>query len=122
MLVDTDCYFDANIFVKRAVPYDQLREVAEESRRYKPEDVAVDAVFSLLLQLPSPEHLAVFYHGVLTETCKTAPAAVAPSLGRAIMEIYKRLDELDIELYHRFLDWFSHHLSNFGFTWKWAEW
>ncbi|EEY14037.1 cap binding protein [Verticillium alfalfae VaMs.102] len=21
-----------------------------------------------------------------------------------------------------FLDWFAHHLSNFGFTWKWTEW
>jgi nuclear cap-binding protein subunit 1 len=20
------------------------------------------------------------------------------------------------------MDWFAHHLSNFGFTWKWTEW
>ena len=29
---------------------------------------------------------------------------------------------MDLELSYRFVDWFSHHLSNFGFTWKWAEW
>jgi nuclear cap-binding protein subunit 1 len=29
---------------------------------------------------------------------------------------------MDLELSYRFMDWFSHHLSNFGFTWKWAEW
>lgn len=29
---------------------------------------------------------------------------------------------MDTELIYRFIDWFSHHLSNFGFTWKWAEW
>jgi nuclear cap-binding protein subunit 1 len=29
---------------------------------------------------------------------------------------------MDIELVQRFLDWFAHHLSNFGFTWKWTEW
>lgn len=29
---------------------------------------------------------------------------------------------MDLELVYRFMDWFSHHLSNFGFTWKWIEW
>jgi nuclear cap-binding protein subunit 1 len=29
---------------------------------------------------------------------------------------------MDLELVSRFMDWFAHHLSNFGFTWKWTEW
>ncbi|KAL8817598.1 MAG: hypothetical protein Q9223_003590 [Gallowayella weberi] len=121
-LIDLDCYFSPGTFVKRATPFDRLREVEEGKSTWKPEDVAVDAVFSQLLQLPNPEHKLVYYHAVLTESCKIAPAAIAPSLGRAIRYLYRHVDDMDLELEYRFMDWFSHHLSNFGFTWKWTEW
>ncbi|KAL4967249.1 NCBP1 family protein [Aspergillus stella-maris] len=121
-LIDLDCYFTPSIFVKRATPFDRLRDLPSDRPTWKPEDVAVDAVFSQLFQLPSPEHKLVYYHSVLTECCKIAPAAIAPSLGRAIRFLYRGLDSIDLDLSHRFLDWFAHHLSNFGFTWKWSEW
>lgn len=121
-LIDADCYFTPGTFVKRATPFDRLREFPEDRKTWKPEDVAVDAVFSQLFQLPTPEHKLVYYHSVLTECCKIAPAAIAPSLGRAIRFLYRSLEVMDLDLSHRFLDWFSHHLSNFGFTWKWSEW
>lgn len=122
LLIDVDCYFSADVFVKRATPFDRMRELEPDAQMWKPEDVIVDAVFSQLFELPSPEHKLVYYHSVLTECCKVAPAAIAPSLGRAIRFLYRNVDKLDAELSHRFLDWFSHHLSNFGFTWKWTEW
>lgn len=121
-LIDVDCYFTPYTFVKRATPFDRLRDIPEDRSTWKPEDVAVDAVFSQLFSLPVPEHKLVYYHSVLTECCKIAPAAIAPSLGRAIRFLYRNLDRLDLDLSHRFLDWFAHHLSNFGFTWKWSEW
>ena len=121
-LIDLDCYFSPDTFVKRATQFDKLRNVEEGRSTWKPEDVAVDAVFSQLLQLPSAEHKLVYYHAVLTESCKIAPAAIAPSLGRAIRWLYRNVDTMDLELVYRFEDWFSHHLSNFGFTWKWTEW
>ncbi|KAI9677611.1 MAG: hypothetical protein M1817_006565 [Caeruleum heppii] len=121
-LIDVDCFFAPGTFVKRATPFDRLKEVEEGRSTWKPEDVAVDAVFSLLFQLPAPEHKLVYYHAVLTESCKIAPAAIAPSLGRAIRFLYRHVDAMDLELGYRFTDWFSHHLSNFGFTWKWTEW
>ncbi|KAI1812889.1 MIF4G like-domain-containing protein [Poronia punctata] len=122
-LIDADCYFAPGTFVKRATPFDRLREMDGGDRStWKPEDVAVDAVFSQLFQLPSAEHKLVYYHSVLTEACKIAPAAIAPSLGRAIRYCYQNIHRLDLELSYRFLDWFAHHLSNFGFMWKWAEW
>ncbi len=121
-LIDLDCYFSSETFVKRATQFDKLRNVEEGRSTWKPEDVAVDAVFSQLLQLPMAEHKLVYYHSVLTEACKIAPAAIAPSLGRAIRWLYKNVDGMDLELVYRFMDWFSHHLSNFGFTWKWTEW
>ncbi|KAG8532057.1 uncharacterized protein KY384_003694 [Bacidia gigantensis] len=121
-LIDVDCYFAPDTFVKRATQFDKLRNLDQGSTTWKPEDVVVDAVFSQLLQLPSSEHKLVYYHSVLTEACKIAPAAIAPSLGRAIRWLYQNVDFLDLELVYRFMDWFSHHLSNFGFTWKWTEW
>ena len=121
-LIDIDCYFAPDTFVKRATPFDRLRDVEGEKSTWKPEDVAVDAVFSQLFQLPFPEHKLVYYHSVLTEACKIAPAAIAPSLGRAIRYLYRSVDSMDLELSYRFMDWFAHHLSNFGFTWKWTEW
>lgn len=121
-LIDLDCYFAPGTFVKRATPFDRLRDIEEGKSTWKPEDVAVDAVFSQLFQLPTPEHKLVYYHSVLTEACKIAPAAIAPSLGRAIRYLYRNIDSMDLDLSYRFMDWFSHHLSNFGFTWKWTEW
>lgn len=121
-LMDLDCYFADGTFVKRATPFDELRNFPSGRSTWKPEDVAVDTVFSQLFQLPMPERKIVYYHSVLTEACKLAPAAIAPSLGRAIRYLYRNNPRMDLELSYRFLDWFSHHLSNFGFTWKWAEW
>ena len=121
-LINLDSYFAAGTFAKRATPFDQLKNIEEGKSTWKPEDVAVDAVFSQLFRLPRPEHKLVYYHSVLTECCKLAPAAIAPSLGRAIRYLYRNIDTMDLELASRFMDWFSHHLSNFGFTWKWSEW
>ncbi|KAF4469734.1 hypothetical protein FALBO_3380 [Fusarium albosuccineum] len=121
-LMDLDCYFAEGTFVKRATPFDELKNIAPGKSTWKPEDVAVDTVFSQLFQLPTPERKLVYYHSVLTEACKLAPAAIAPSLGRAIRYLYRNSPRMDLELSYRFMDWFSHHLSNFGFTWKWAEW
>ena len=121
-LIELDCYFAQDTFVKRGTPFDKLRAVEEGKSTWKPEDVAVDAVFSQLMRLPLAPQKEVYYHSVLTEACKMAPAAVAPSLGRAIRWFYSNIDTLDLELVFRFMDWFSHHLSNFAFTWKWTEW
>jgi nuclear cap-binding protein subunit 1 len=121
-LIDLDCYFADGTFVKRATPFDRLRDVEAGRSTWKPEDAAVDAVFSQLFQLPNPEHKLVYYHSVLTEACKIAPAAIAPSLGRAIRFLYQTTSTMDLELGYRLVNWFSHHLSNFGFTWKWTEW
>lgn len=122
-LVNIDCYFAPNTFVKRGTPFDKLAEVVVgDKQMWKPEDVIVDACFAQLFNLPVPDHKLVYYHSILTEACKLAPAAVAPSLGRAIRFLYRNVERMDIELEHRFLDWFAHHLSNFGFTWKWTEW
>lgn len=120
-LIEIDCYWAPDTFVKRGTPFDRLKET-EEHGTWKPEDVAVDAVFSQMFTLPTPEHKLVYYHAIITEACKLAPGAIAPSLGRAIRFLFRQVDVMDMELTYRFLDWFAHHLSNFDFRWKWSEW
>ncbi|KAK3065919.1 hypothetical protein LTS18_002241, partial [Coniosporium uncinatum] len=122
ILIDLDCYFAPDTFIKRATPFDKLKEMAGDKSMWKPEDIVVDAVFSQIFLLPSPEHKLVYYHSVITEMCKIAPAAIAPSLGRAIRFLFRHMDVMDMELSYRFMDWFGHHLSNFEFRWKWTEW
>lgn len=121
-LVDVDCYWSIDIFAKRGTPFDKFRESVGDKVQYKSEDMIIDAIFSQLFKLPSAEHKLVYYHALITQCCKVAPAAIAPSLGRGIRTIYKNLPMMDLELGYRFLDWFSHHLSNFEFRWRWTEW
>lgn len=122
-LIDIDCYWTPGTFIKRATPFDKVKDAAgSEQSTWKPEDMAVDAIFSQMLQLPAPEHKLVYYHSMITETCKLAAGSIAPSLGRAIRYLYRNLELMDLELSYRFLDWFAHHLSNFDFRWKWVEW
>ncbi|KAL1637302.1 Nuclear cap-binding protein subunit 1 [Diplodia intermedia] len=120
-LIEIDCYWAPGTFVKRGTPFDRLKETDEDTA-WKPEDVAVDAVFSQMFTLPTPEHKLVYYHAIITEACKLAPGAIAPSLGRAIRFLFRHVDVMDMELAYRFMEWFAHHLSNFDFRWKWVEW
>jgi nuclear cap-binding protein subunit 1 len=122
LLVDIDCYWSLNTFAKRGTQIDKFKEVIGDKLLWKSEDLIIDAIFSQLFKLPGPEHKLVYYHALITQCCKIAPAAIAPSLGRGIRAIYKNLDVMDLELTYRFLDWFSHHLSNFEFRWRWTEW
>lgn len=122
LLNEVDNFWAPGMFVKRATPFDKLRDVSAGQPSWKPEDVAVDAIFSQIFQLPTSEHRLVYYHSLITELCKLSPQAIAPSLGRAIRFLYRNVDLMDLELSYRFMDWFAHHLSNFEFRWKWQEW
>lgn len=121
-LVDLDCYWAPETFAKRGIPFDKLKEIPEGKSTWKPEDMVIDAVFSQIMRLPAPKHKLVYYHSVITETCRAAPHAVAPSLGRAIRFLFRNVDLMDVELVFRYTEWFAHHVSNFEFRWKWAEW
>lgn len=121
-LLEVDRYFSQGTFIKQGTQFDALRLVQEDSSTWKPEDAVVDAILSSMLQLPQPRCKAVYFHTLLVEICKVAPTAIAPSLGRAIRFFYNHVEKWDLEIIVRFTDWFAHHLSNFGFTWKWSEW
>ncbi|OQO04634.1 hypothetical protein B0A48_09556 [Cryoendolithus antarcticus] len=121
-LNELDNFWTPGTFTRRETGFDRLKEYTGGVSTWKPEDVGIDALFSQIFKLPTPQHRLICYHSVITEVCKLAPQAIAPSLGRAIRFIYRSIDQLDLELQYRFMDWFAHHLSNFEFRWKWQEW
>lgn len=118
-----DRFWSADSFANPSTAFDKLGQLAEKGEpTWKSEDVGIDAVFSQIFALPAPEHRLVYYHSLITESCKINPGAIAPSLGRAIRFLFRAVDVMDLELAYRYMDWFSHHLSNFEFRWKWTEW
>ncbi|KAF2750353.1 hypothetical protein M011DRAFT_418250 [Sporormia fimetaria CBS 119925] len=122
-LVDMDRFWVTEKFARRGTNFEKFKELVKGGEKiWKLEDILVEAIFSQLFKLPNPAHKLVYYHSVITECCKIAPSAIAPSLGRAIRTVYKNLPVLDLELAYRFLDWFAHHVSNFEFRWRWQEW
>jgi nuclear cap-binding protein subunit 1 len=122
ILTQMDNFWAPGVFARRETAFDKLRDFSADVSTWKPEDISVDAIFSQIFRLPASEHRLVYYHSLITELCKISPAAVAPSLGRAIRFLFRSLESMDMELSYRFMDWFAHHLSNFEFRWKWGEW
>jgi nuclear cap-binding protein subunit 1 len=122
ILTQMDNFWAPGVFARRETAFDKLRDFSSDVSTWKPEDISVDAIFSQIFRLPASEHRLVYYHSLITELCKISPAAVAPSLGRAIRFLFRSLESMDMELSYRFMDWFAHHLSNFEFRWKWGEW
>jgi nuclear cap-binding protein subunit 1 len=73
--------------------------------------------------LPEGPVKPIYYMALITELCKLSPQTVGPAVGKSIRKIYGYCaNGLDVEVLRRFSEWFSVHMSNFGFQWVWKEW
>ena len=89
-------------------------------------------LLSELFLTPETDYKAVYYTSLLVELCKISPGTVAPAMGKSVRRLYAGLGatvddpiapvRLDAEGVKRFAEWFSTHLSNFNFSWRWPEW
>ena len=90
---------------------------------YSDECDTIQTVLGCLFVLPESQHRYIYYISLITELCKASPQTVGPAVGKSIRRIYSLLaDGLDVELAHRFVEWFTIHMSNFNFQWVWKEW
>lgn len=121
-LITLDLFFNPSMFAQPGASLDTLVEYSPDKSTWKVEDVAVEAVLSQFFELPQSGFPLVYYSSILIEACIMAPLATAPVLGRALRFIFTNVTTLDAELIFRVVEWFAHHVSNFGFTWKWGEW
>lgn len=80
-------------------------------------------ILGALFLLPEPNQKPIYYITLITEIAKLSPSTVGPAVGKSIRRMYALLaDGLDVEISQRLADWFSVHMSNFGFQWVWKEW
>ncbi|KAH8929847.1 hypothetical protein BT69DRAFT_7416 [Atractiella rhizophila] len=80
-------------------------------------------IASALLTQPTPPHRPIYYTSLLAQLCLSAPATVAPALGKRIRYLYSILGTAgNAGVVVRLADWLSTHLSNFNFLWVWGEW
>ncbi|KAI8607521.1 armadillo-type protein [Chytriomyces sp. MP71] len=90
----------------------------------------VENLIRELIKLPSSQELSIYYATLLFDLCKGAPGKIPSALGRSLRILFSRMDSptagvaggMDVECVRRFGEWFAHHLSNFNYTWKWADW
>ncbi|GAA5937525.1 hypothetical protein JCM10213_007267 [Rhodosporidiobolus nylandii] len=120
---------------RRGSEDEQMKEQEEEEvggPGWSLENIVVETIITSILATPSPPLPLIYYYSLLTELCRISPQTVAPSLGKSVRKLYAGLgndaDEeahlpvLDAAGIRKFADWFSTHLSNYGFMWGWADW
>ncbi|KAL3232528.1 hypothetical protein RNJ44_04444 [Nakaseomyces bracarensis] len=124
-VVSLDIFFRKGIFAEPGISIAQLTNIYEENplaTTFKIEDLAIEAIISLIFKLPDVSQPFAYFYTLLVEICQNSPKAIAPVFGRAFRFFYNHLKSLDFELRMRYLDWFSIQMSNFNFSWKWNEW
>lgn len=120
-----DLFFKPGIFAEPGESIAQLAATYEENplaSTFKIEDIAIETILELVFKLPDVSQPFAYFYTLLVEICQNSPKAIAPVFGRAFRFFYNNLDNLDLELKMRYLDWFSIQMSNFNFSWKWNEW
>ncbi|XP_017057214.1 nuclear cap-binding protein subunit 1 isoform X2 [Drosophila ficusphila] len=82
----------------------------------------VEVILGEMLQLPQSQWITLNYGAILVELRKRQPDKIPQILVHAADILFDRLDSMNVAVFDRLVNWLSHHLSNFGFTWHWKKW
>lgn len=85
-------------------------------------DEIVEGVFSQLCAMPMPTFAPVYYGALFADLCLVKDSRLPQKLLTAVQTMFHKADQFDAETFDRLTDWFSLHLSNFGYRWNWADW
>ncbi|KAI8910107.1 MIF4G like-domain-containing protein [Gorgonomyces haynaldii] len=89
-------------------------------------EVILESIFALAVALPKPQEKSVYYTTLLMDLCRESLDKIPSVLGRSLRTLFARMDiehgGLDIQVINRLSELFSHHLSNFGYSWRWSDW
>ena len=85
-------------------------------------DEIVEGVFSQLCAMPMSTFAPVYYGALFADLCLVKDSRLPQKLLTAVQTMFHKADQFDAETFDRLTDWFSFHLSNFGYRWNWADW
>lgn len=85
-------------------------------------DEIVECLFSQMCALPSPKLSPVYFGTLFADLCRVKDSRLPAKLLIAVQKMFQHADEFDQEIFDRLAEWFSFHLSNFGYKWNWQEW
>ena len=88
-------------------------------------EAIVEGIFTQLLTFPVVLEKSIYYSTLLMDLCRTSLDKIPSIFGRVMRRLYALLDQdgcMDIQAINRLSELFAHHLSNFGFSWKWDNW
>lgn len=85
-------------------------------------DEIVEGLFSQMCAMPNPSFAYVYYGTLFVDLCRVKDSRLPIKLLAAVERIFQDAGELDPETFDRLTEWFSFHLSNFGYKWNWSDW
>ncbi|KAM8717712.1 hypothetical protein ACLKA7_004418 [Drosophila subpalustris] len=86
------------------------------------EHCIVEVLLGQMLQLPSAPYLTINYGSIIIELCKMRPCKLPQIVAQAADILFTQLEFMNVSSFDRFVNWFSHHLSNFRYQWSWQDW
>jgi len=98
-----------------------------EENNYNVYEAVMEVVFAEMLKLPSSDVKQIYYNTIVIDMCKGLMEKIPGVFGRTFRSLFNRFDlseygGLDVECIRRMTEFFSHHLSNFGYIWNWKDW
>jgi len=90
-------------------------------------EAVMEVIFAEMLKLPSSDIKQIYYNTIVIDMCKGLMEKIPGVFGRTFRSLFNRFDlseygGLDVECIRRMTEFFSHHLSNFAYIWKWEDW
>ncbi|KAH7105316.1 MIF4G like-domain-containing protein [Auriculariales sp. MPI-PUGE-AT-0066] len=123
ILMELPKWFEPGTFKVAKDPSKPDEPMETTGPEWQLENTLIESILTMMLRLPASQHKTIYHVAVITELCKLSPQTVGPAVGKCIRKLYSELGNgLDVDVSRRFVEWFSTHMSNFGFAWVWKEW